>query len=197
MISQCNHVRPGAGAEEHRALLRVIMTYYHDHVKISAIDASLADSLFSPHRAGPMLNQTAEYALRTAVYLAEQGERGPVVASEMAVALSIPSNYLSKILHQLARDGVLTSQRGKSGGFRLARAPEQITLTQVIAAFDPIDEKRRCLLGRTVCSDRTPCPAHERWREHAAGYAKFFHETTLAMVVPLSAAVKPRRRRKA
>ena len=50
-----------------------------------------------------MLNQTAQHALRAAVYLAEERERGHVVASELAAQFGIPSNYLSKILHQLAR----------------------------------------------------------------------------------------------
>lgn len=142
-----------------------------------------------------MLNQTAEYALRTAVYLTEQWEHGPVIASDLAAKLDIPANYLSKILHQLAKDGLLTSQRGKLGGFKLARPPEEITLTEVIAAFDPVDEQRRCLLGRPVCSDRTPCRAHNRWREHAAGFAKFFHETTLAMLVPSPVENSRQRRR--
>ena len=131
-----------------------------------------------------MLNLTAEYALRTAVFLTERREQGPVVASELATSLGIPANYLSKILHQLAKDGLLTSQRGKAGGFHLAKPPEEIRLVEVIAAFDPMDAERRCLLGRSACSDRNPCRAHDRWREHAVGLAKFFNETTLAMLVP-------------
>lgn len=143
-----------------------------------------------------MLNQTAEYALRTAVLLAEQGASGSVPAAELAAQLDIPPNYLSKILHQLARDGLLVSQRGKTGGFRLARAPEQISLAQVVAGFDPVDARRGCLLGRPVCSDRTPCQAHHRWKEFSTGYSSFFHETTLAMLAqpPASPARRPRRK---
>ena len=143
-----------------------------------------------------MLNQTAEYALRTAVYLAEQRDRGPVAAGELASQLGIPQNYLSKILHQLARDGLLVSQRGKTGGFRLARNPELITLAQVVAGFDPVDARRGCLLGRPVCSDRTPCQAHDRWKEFSVGYASFFHQTTLAMLAQAEAPPTARTRRK-
>ncbi len=143
-----------------------------------------------------MLNQTAEYALRTAVYLTEHREQGPVIASELATQLGIPSNYLSKILHQLAKDGLLISQRGRAGGFRLARVPERITLAEVIENFDPVGERRRCLLGKTVCGDRSPCPAHDRWRDHSAGHARFFHETTLAMLVPTARPAAAATRRK-
>lgn len=129
-----------------------------------------------------MLNHTAEYVLRIAVYLTEHRDRGPVKASELATALSIPQNYLSKILHQLARDGLLVSLRGRAGGFRLARAPEHITLAEMVRGFDSVGEGRRCLLGKSECSDLTPCAAHDRWRELAAGHARFFHETTLAML---------------
>lgn len=130
-----------------------------------------------------MLNQTAEYALRTAVYLTEHRDQTPLKASELAAALEIPQNYLSKILHQLARDGLLISLRGKAGGFRLARAPEHITLADIVRGFDSVGEGRRCLLGKPECMDLTPCAAHEHWRDLAAGHARFFHQTTLAMLV--------------
>ncbi len=139
-----------------------------------------------------MLNQTAEYALRTAVYLAEHGRDGAVRAAVLADALGIPSNYLSKILHQLARQGILVSQRGKTGGFRLARGPDAISLADVVRPFDPVDAKRSCLLGRSVCSDRAPCEAHKEWKNVSTQVASFFHETTLASLVDGNAA-KPRR----
>jgi Iron-dependent Transcriptional regulator len=56
-----------------------------------------------------MLSQTAEYALRAVLYLAADASGQPVRVSEMATELGIPQNYLSKILHLLARGGVLAS----------------------------------------------------------------------------------------
>ena len=139
-----------------------------------------------------MLNQTAEYALRTAVYLAEHEGEGVVRSAKLATALGIPSNYLSKILHQLAKEEVLTSQRGKSGGFRLARDAGDITLADVVRPFDAVDARRSCLLGRHVCSDRTPCEAHRSWKDVSTRLASFFHETTLASLAG-SAGAKGRR----
>ncbi|HMS01575.1 MAG TPA: Rrf2 family transcriptional regulator [Gemmatimonadaceae bacterium] len=131
-----------------------------------------------------MLNQTAEYALRTAVLLAEH-ESAPVAlrAVDLAEALQIPANYLSKILHQLAREGVLESQRGKSGGFRLARPAARIRLAEVVRPFDEIETRRTCLLGRPVCSDAVPCQAHARWKTIGTSLAEFFRHTTLAALV--------------
>jgi Rrf2 family protein len=127
-----------------------------------------------------MLSQTAEYALRAVLYIAADASGQPVRAVEMADVLDIPQNYLSKILHLLARDRVLTSVRGKHGGFRLAVAPERLAIYRVVAPFDRFDDRRRCLLGRPQCSDRTACAAHTRWKDVAERLVSFFRETTVA-----------------
>jgi Rrf2 family protein len=127
-----------------------------------------------------MLSQTAEYALRAVLYIAADSRGQPVRVAEMAAELAIPQNYLSKILHLLARNGALTSVRGKHGGFRLAVAPERLTLYRVVGLFDRVDDRRRCLLGRPQCSDRTACAAHTRWKDVAERLVTFFRETTVA-----------------
>lgn len=127
-----------------------------------------------------MLSQTAEYALRAVLYLAERADDGTVRVGEMAQALGIPHNYLSKILHRLARAGVLASTRGKAGGFQLAVPADRLRLYEIVAPFDRIDERRRCLLGRPRCSDSTACAAHSRWKQVADTVASFFRETSVA-----------------
>ena len=64
-----------------------------------------------------MFSGTAVYALRAVVYLAEHSEERPVRVAEMAGNLEVPQNYLAKILNELVRSDVLTSTRGKHGGF--------------------------------------------------------------------------------
>ena len=131
-----------------------------------------------------MLSQTAEYALRAALYLAERDGSGPVPVGEMAQALGIPQNYLSKTLHVLARGGVLTSLRGKGGGFQLARAPQRIPLLDVVAPFDRLEERQQCLLQRRECTDGAACAAHWRWKAVASQVATFFRTTTIADIAP-------------
>lgn len=128
-----------------------------------------------------MISQTAEYALRIVLAIAAQDGRGrPQGAGELARRLGLPANYTAKTLHALARAGVLASTRGKGGGFRLARPAHRIRLRDVVAPFDPIGETSVCLLGRPQCSDRAPCPAHERWKTAQAGVLEFFRGTTVA-----------------
>lgn len=136
-----------------------------------------------------MLSQTAEYALRTVLYIARRkpGE-GPVSADEIAEALGIPRNYLSKTLHRLAQERILASTRGKGGGFVLARPAEALRLLDVVGLFDRVEAAPQCLLGQPVCSDRTACTAHAQWKEVAGQVARFFRETTIADLLAEAAA---------
>lgn len=125
-----------------------------------------------------MLSQTAEYALRTVLFLADHGE--PASVDRIAERLTVPRNYLSKTLHRLAREGVLQSTRGKGGGFRLAIPADRLKLLRVVEPFDAITGERRCLLGRPQCSDRNPCPAHHEWRAVSERLTAFFRDRTVA-----------------
>lgn len=127
-----------------------------------------------------MLSQTAEYALRAVLYVAQHGRDRLVQVNEMAEALRIPRNYLSKTVHALVREGVLQSTRGKAGGFRLAAPPERLYVVQVVAPFGGLGEERHCLLGQPQCNDRSACAAHARWKQVAERVAEFFRETTIA-----------------
>ncbi len=126
------------------------------------------------------LSQTAEYALRAALHIAERANGSAIPVGEIAENLSVPRNYLSKILHQLARAGVLVSTRGPGGGFQLRDSPDRLTLAEVVSPLDPITDERRCLLGRPECSNINPCAAHGRWGTIAESVRAFFFETTLA-----------------
>ncbi|MEZ4215167.1 MAG: Rrf2 family transcriptional regulator [Myxococcota bacterium] len=139
-----------------------------------------------------MFSLTTRYALRAAVLLAELGpEDRPATVGEMAEALGIPRNYLSKTLHSLAKRGVLTSGRGPSGGFRLALPPEELALSRIVDAVEPGLCDQACLLGRPVCSDADPCSAHVHWRRLTGELDRFLDETTVADLVRRESA-KPR-----
>ncbi len=130
-----------------------------------------------------ILSGTAEYALRAIVHLARAAGDKPMHANELSEAAQVPRNYMGKILHELARTGILISSRGKHGGFVLAIPPEQLTLGQVVSQFDSMAGERRCLLGRPECSDTDPCATHDRWREVSRKIDQFFRTTTVADVL--------------
>ena len=84
------------------------------------------------------LSSTARQALHAVLCVAIFQDDGPVRVEEIAAATGNPRNYLSKILHALARAGILRSTRGPTGGFQLAEPPDEIALERVIAPFEPV-----------------------------------------------------------
>lgn len=89
------------------------------------------------------LSQTAEYALRAVVYLAEH--RGEArTTQQIAEGCRVPAGYLSKVLQPLTRAGVVSAQRGLGGGYLLEHDPAQLTLLEVVSAVESIQRFRSC-----------------------------------------------------
>lgn len=130
-----------------------------------------------------MLSQTAEYALRAVLHIAASSTDRPVSVGEIADALDVPRNYLSKTLHQLSRAGIVSPTFGPRGGYRLVLPPAEITLDAVVSPFDETGGERHCLLGRTRCSDADPCLAHAHWKDISAQIHGFFQTMTIAKLL--------------
>lgn len=144
-----------------------------------------------------MISRTAEYALRAMVALRNQGPQGRVLNRDLSKLTKIPQNYLSKIMHALARSGLVVSERGPNGGFRLRRNAGSITAYQIVALFEDLDDHKRCLLGEKSCRDSTACPAHEGWKVVRETYERYLKETTLDVLVPDSLTNPPADRKSA
>ena len=80
--------------------------------------------------------KSTEYALLSAVHIAENYKEGRVLSHQISKEFNIPLEYLLKILQQLVRANVLRSKRGPNGGFVLARDAKKISLLQIIEAVD-------------------------------------------------------------
>ncbi|KRA74623.1 Rrf2 family transcriptional regulator [Caulobacter sp. Root656] len=93
-----------------------------------------------------MLSQKARYALRAMIELAR--ENGQVTAGELAVRADAPRKFLEAILLTLSRQGLVTSRRGKFGGYLLGRAPSAISFAEIIRLVDGP-------LALTPCVSRT------------------------------------------
>lgn len=129
-----------------------------------------------------MLNQSAEYAVRVTVTLAHLPPDTWAQAADLADELKLPANYLSKLMHQLATAGILQSRRGRGGGFRLKRAPDALTLGEVVAPFDSPNRYRQCFLGGKRCSAATACEVHETWKPIADRVTAFLSKTTVGQL---------------
>lgn len=130
-----------------------------------------------------MLSRTAIHALRAVVSLAEMATDEYAGASDVAVRIGAPRNYLGKLLRILAEEGIVESQKGKGGGFRLARKPERLTIFDVVEPIDHVSRWGGCFLGRGRCSEQSPCSVHTRWGQVRDQYLKFLRGTTVAELV--------------
>lgn len=83
-----------------------------------------------------MLSQKTRYALRALLYLVERAGPRPVQIGEIAQTQQVPRKYLELIMLDLKNAGIVASQRGPGGGYRLARPAEEVSFADVIRIMD-------------------------------------------------------------
>lgn len=79
-----------------------------------------------------MLSQKTRYAIRALQHLADKTGQGPVQLADIAEAQNIPAKFLTVILSEMSREGLVVSQRGRDGGYQLALAPVDIRYGDII-----------------------------------------------------------------
>jgi Rrf2 family transcriptional regulator, iron-sulfur cluster assembly transcription factor len=125
-----------------------------------------------------MISQTVRYALRILGQLADHpGEW--LRAEQIAATTDIPSNYLSKILNQLRKRGIVLSQKGWGGGFMLPKTSSGIPIAEVVDIFDGRKDSRECIFGLPLCQSEAPCPLHEPWERIHDGYMEMLRTVTV------------------
>lgn len=126
-----------------------------------------------------MFSQASEYALRALTELARAPSEDWILTGELANALDIPVHYLAKVLQTLARRGLLESQRGRQGGFRLAKPADSVTAYDVVRALDDVKALESCIMGESECGDEVACPLHKLWKSIRERFVKVLQSTTL------------------
>lgn len=133
-----------------------------------------------------MISQTAEYALRAIVYLADQED--PQTNAQIAAATEVPVGYLAKVMQSLSRAKVVTAQRGLRGGFKLAHAPNALTVLEVVNIVDPVRRFHECPLGLHGVK---LCPLHRSLDDAAQAVEATFGDTTIADLISVPRHRKP------
>jgi Rrf2 family protein len=125
------------------------------------------------------LSRRGDYAVRAVFDLAcrypEQRKAG-----EIASAMGIPRTFLSQVLADLVRAGVLQAHAGPKGGYRLRRSPEEINLLEVVEAAEGVLELTECVLRGGPCSWNDHCAVHEFWTAAQEAFGSQLAATSLA-----------------
>ena len=124
-----------------------------------------------------LLSDATEYGLRAVVWLAQRPGQAQKVR-QIAEGTRAAPGYLIKVLQALAKAGILSAQRGSTGGFRLERNPADMSVLEVINAIDPIERIRTCPLG-LESHGACLCPMHRRIDDAMAFIEQSFGESTI------------------
>jgi Rrf2 family protein len=132
-----------------------------------------------------VLSSKAKYGLKALTYLAAHDGAGPVLISEIATRQAIPRKFLDTILLELKQQGILSSKKGKGGGYQLARPAKAIMIGPVVRILDgplaPIACVSRTAYRRCEdCPDERACGVHSLMQDVRDGIAAILDNTSLA-----------------
>ncbi|MBE0481102.1 MAG: RrF2 family transcriptional regulator [Dehalococcoidia bacterium] len=129
------------------------------------------------------LSTRARYGTRALLDVALQGQNAPVPLKLIAKRQRISLQYLEQLIAPLIAVGIIWSVRGPGGGISLARRPEEIKLSEVIAALEgPIDPVE-CVSNPSTCPRSESCSVRELWGELRTAMSGVLESTTLGDLV--------------
>ena len=111
-----------------------------------------------------MITHTTEIAIRALLYIALRGNERPVSVQETAGKIDASPAYTAKIVGQLVKAGILSSQRGTKGGVCLTRPPEEITFLDIVQACQGLVSENYCQVHAKE-SECEACGYHMAMRE--------------------------------
>jgi Rrf2 family transcriptional regulator, iron-sulfur cluster assembly transcription factor len=127
-----------------------------------------------------ILKRNGDYSIRALLVLGTLGEGEILAADRLARKARVAEPLLRKLLQKLVRAGVVESTKGAGGGFRLSRAPKDVSVLEVI---EPVQGKlaiNRCFLGRSQCSRQGQCRISSKLAGIQEHLVQFFKGITLA-----------------
>lgn len=124
-----------------------------------------------------------KYAIRAVCHIAHLAPGARAQVKEISEALDIPQAFLSKILQDLARKGILTSAKGPGGGFELNGSPSETSLYSLVEAVEGPPAEGECLLGLSICADDVKCPIHDTWKDIQDAFRERMRSTSVMDVV--------------
>ncbi|KAB2909857.1 MAG: Rrf2 family transcriptional regulator [Ignavibacteriales bacterium] len=127
-----------------------------------------------------IFSKKCELGIQAVLFLSilEEGKRA--TSSQVAEALKVPKEFVSKVMQKLTETGIIDSRKGKFGGFALGKEPSEISLLDIVLALDGHEIFDSCVLGFPGCSVATPCPMHEEWGKIRLTAKKLLSTETLA-----------------
>jgi Rrf2 family protein len=129
------------------------------------------------------LTTKGRYAVTALADIAKFGDSGAVALSAIAERQQLPVAYLEQLFMALRRAGLVDSARGRTGGYRLARAATEISVADVMHAVEEETRMTRCRDGQNACHGDHPCLTHDLWTALGEEINSFLASVTLQDVL--------------
>lgn len=127
-----------------------------------------------------MFSASCHYGLQAMFYIAVHStDEKNVDLKEIAEQQNIPKHFLSKILQLLVKNKLLVSMKGPTGGYKLNRPADEITLIEIVDAIDGLDIFDQCGIGFRKCNPDKPCPIHTDYKKIRDRVYHLFENKTL------------------
>ena len=132
------------------------------------------------------LTRAADYAVRVMIHLAGMPPGSRASRAELATAAECPEQFLSKVLQNLTRAGLVISHRGNTGGFELPRMHRNASILDVVEAIEGPIRLNLCLISEHSCNRQEWCPAHGVWDEAQRAMAAVLKSATVGELAQVS-----------
>ena len=110
-----------------------------------------------------MFSNSVKYAINAVLYLAINAKGSEkILARDISDAIAVPNAYIAKLLQELVRQNIISSERGPKGGFYLTEANRKIPIIRIVELIDGEEIFKSCVLGLAHCDEEKPCPLHEK-----------------------------------
>lgn len=128
-----------------------------------------------------MFSKACEYGIRATIYIAMQSLQGNRVnLKDISTEIDSPVAFTAKILQQLAKNNIIKSVKGPTGGFQIDKKDiDSIKLIHIVTAIDGDKIFNGCGLGLKECNEDLPCPVHFQFKEIRDNLKKMSSETSI------------------
>jgi len=127
-----------------------------------------------------IFSKTCEYAIRAVFFIAHKTASGSRVGiKEIAVGIDSPEHFLAKILQDLSRKGLVSSNKGPNGGFYMDTLALERPISEIVKAVDGDSLFKGCALGLKQCSEINPCPLHNEFKDIRNRIQSMLSNTTI------------------
>lgn len=131
------------------------------------------------------ISRDTDYAVRALVYMTKAAKKknSVITVDEIIREDDLPERFLRKILQRLAKNKILSSHKGKQGGFSFLKSPKNIKLTDVIKTFQGEVKFTNCLLKGSICPELKTCILRRKLNQIERSVGRKLRNITITSLV--------------